>query len=49
MLAKYKIKPVKGGWIIERPDGSAVDDFVFKDKFKAERRLEIIIAMGWSE
>ncbi|MFK5948816.1 MAG: hypothetical protein QM500_08630 [Methylococcales bacterium] len=45
----YQLKPKKGEWIIEKPNKEIIDDYIWKEKWKAERRLKIIIAMGWCE
>jgi len=39
-LGKYLIKPVKKGFVIERPNGTHVNEWIFKDKGKAEAYLQ---------
>jgi len=36
----YKIKPYKKGYVIERPNGTHVNELIFKDKGKAEAYLQ---------
>lgn len=49
MAGCYKVKPVKDGYVIERPDGSHVDNHVWKHKRHAEKRLEIMDALGYTK
>ncbi len=44
----YFVKPVKKGWVIERPDGSYVNDNVFKDKVSATKHLKTLVALGYA-
>jgi len=43
----YKTKPVKGGYVIEKPNKEIIDDYIFKFEWQAVKRLKIIKAMGW--
>lgn len=46
-LKAYKVKPVKKGYSIFRPDGSAVNEAVFPTEAAATAYLDRLVSMGY--
>lgn len=40
----YRVKSKNGKWIVERPDGSAVNEAAHATKKEAERQLKFLVA-----
>lgn len=45
----YTVMAHKKGWVIKRPDGTFVNDNVFKTKVSATTHLKTLIALNYTK